>query len=275
MYSYVTLDAFKAVGSITGTSDDTERRRVLESVTRQIDAYCRRTFRNYLATYYFSPSSAKSVLLDTEELGLCLLSVTTLKTDAAGDRTYEVTWAATDYDLLPLNALNRQRPYYEISIAPNGTQSFPSIQKSVEIVGKWGFYEDLARNATLLDAAISDITATAIIIDASTTLEVLQTILIDDEQMYITGISGVTLTVERGVNGTTAATHDDDSVIDVYRYPWEVTEAVKMQTARLWTRRSSGFANEVGFADTGSMRPWIGLGFDEQETLAEYRLRHA
>lgn len=32
-------------------------------------------------------------------------------------------------------------------------------------------------------------------------------ILVDTEQMYITGVSGNTLTVVRGVNGTTKATH--------------------------------------------------------------------
>jgi hypothetical protein len=41
------------------------------------------------------------------------------------------------------------------------------------------------------------------------------TILIDDEQMLVTGTSGYDLTVTRGVNGTTAATHLTDAEINV------------------------------------------------------------
>ena len=273
MYSYVTLDALKASGGIAGAGDDDERRDLLEAVTEQIDAYCRRTFRTYLATYYLTPEKARAVLLDTEELGLGLLAVTTLKTDADGDRTYEVTWATTDFDLLPLNAANRQRPYYEISVTPDGNQSFPRVQRGLEIVGKWGFYEDLVRSNSLVNAVL-DATETAIDVDTGGDFEVLQTILVDSEQMYITAVNSNALTVERGVNGTTAATHADNAVIDVYRYPRAVTRATLMQASRLWTRRASGYADEVGSVETGIVRPWRGLGWDEQELLADFRLRN-
>ena len=273
MYSYVTVDALKASGSIAGTGDDDERRDLLEAVTEQTDAYCRRTFRTYLATYYLTPEKARAVLLDTEELGLGLLAVTTLKTDADGDRIYEVTWATTDFDLLPLNAANRQRPYYEISVTPDGNQSFPRVQRGLEIVGKWGFYEDLVRSNSLVNAVL-DATETAIDVDTGGDFEVLQTILIDSEQMYITAVNSNALTVERGVNGTTAATHADNAVIDVYRYPRAVTRATLMQASRLWTRRASGYADEVGSVETGIVRPWRGLGWDEQELLADFRLRN-
>jgi hypothetical protein len=70
-----------------------------------------------------------------------LLTVTTLKTDADGDRTYESTWAATDYDLEPYNAarLSPARPYTRIVTAPNGVYTFPNIRKGIEIAGSWGF----------------------------------------------------------------------------------------------------------------------------------------
>ena len=70
-----------------------------------------------------------------------LLTVTTLKTDADGDRTYESTWATTDYDLEPYNAprASPARPYTRIVTAPNGVYTFPSIRKGIEIAGSWGF----------------------------------------------------------------------------------------------------------------------------------------
>ena len=270
-YSYASRDALKTVADITGTGDDAQYRRVLEAVSLQLDAFMRRTFRTYLATYYFTPRSSRRVLLDAEELGLGLLSVTTLKTDEDGDRTYETTWATTDYDLFPLNAANKQRPYWEIAITPEGTEAFPKVQKGLEVVGKWGFYEDLVRSSSLLAEAL-DATETAVDVDDGTDFEVLQTILVDSEQMYITAIATNTLTVIRGVNGTTAATHSDNAVIDVYRYPYAVQEATLMQASRLWTRRASGYANEVGFSDTGTMRPWVGMDLEVQEMLDDYRL---
>jgi hypothetical protein len=270
-YSYATRDELKTVAGVTGTTDDAQYRRVLEAVTAQLDAFTRRTFRTHLATYYFTAQSSRRVLLDSEELGLGLLSVTTLKTDEDGDRTYETTWATTDYDLLPANAAHKRRPYWEIAITPQGNESFPRVQKGVEVVGKWGHYEDLVRSASLMAEGL-DATESGIDVDDGDDFEILQTILVDSEQMYITGIATNTLTVVRGVNGTTAATHLDDAVIDVYRYPYAVTEATLMQAARLWTRRAAGYANQVGFSDTGTMRPWVGMDIEVQEMLAAYRL---
>lgn len=273
MYSYASRDALKTLGSITGTGDDAEYRRLLEAVTRQVDRVTQRTFRTYLATQYFTPTDPNRLLLDTDDMGLGLLAVTTLKTDTDGDRTYEVTWATTDYDLLPFNAPTLQRPYWEIGVTPAGKQVFPrSVAKSVELVGKWGFYEDLVTVASTLNGALTT-TATSVPVTAGTDFEVLQTILIDSEQMYVTAIATNTLTVERAANGTTGAAHSSGAAIKRYRYPYEVTEATLMQAARLWTRRAAGFANQVGFSDTGIMRPWVGMDLEVQEMLADYRLR--
>ena len=273
MYSYASADALKTLSNITGTGSDAEYRRLLEAVTRQLDSFSNRTFRTYLATYYFTPESTRRILLDATQLGLGLLSVTTLKTDRDGDRTYETTWLTTDYDLMPFNALNESHPYWEIAITPDGAETFPRVARAVEIVGKWGFFEDLVRSASLMAEGL-DATETDIDVDDGTNFEVLQTILVDTEQMYITAIATNTLTVVRGVNGTTAATHLDNAVIDVYRYPNEVQEATLMQASRLWTRRASGFSNDIGFSDTGLMRPWVGMDLEVQEMLMEYRLRN-
>ena len=272
MHSYATVDAFKTIGSITKDGDDAQRRRLLESVTEEFDKLLHRTFRTYLATYYFSPETVTSILLDREVLGLGLLSVTTLKTDRDGDRVYETTWAATDYDLLPLNAANEEKPFWEIAKAPNGVQSFPRKVRGLEIVGKWGYFEDLVRVASLLNEGL-DATETGIDVDNGPDFEVLQTILVDSEQMYITAIATNTLTVERAVNGTTGATHLDNAVIDIYRYPRDLVEATLMQASRLWTRRAAGFADVVGFDDGGTARPWQGYGRDVQDLLAKFRLQ--
>ena len=99
MYSYVTLDAFKQNSVIDGLGEDAELRTLLEAAAGHVDTYLNRTLRTYLATYYFTADSPVTVRLDSGQTGLGLLTVTTLKTDKDGDRTYETTWATTDYDM--------------------------------------------------------------------------------------------------------------------------------------------------------------------------------
>lgn len=271
-YSYATVNTFKDLGKVSGITEDPRRRSVLESASRQIDAFVRRTFRTYLATLYFTAQGPRSLLLDEEQLGLGLLSVTTLKTDGDQDRTYGTTWAVTDYDLEPFNAPTQERPYWEVTKAPQGNNNFPRVVRGVEIVGKWGFNEELVRSPSLVDGSL-DSSQVTFEVDDGEDFEELQTVLIDSEQMYISQIDkSTTLTVERGVNGTTAASHLDDAVIDIYRYPSDLAEATLMHASRLWTRRAGGFSNEIGYTDSGVVRPWVGMDLDVQEKLQDYRL---
>ena len=99
------------------------------------DGYCGRRFYPVTETNHFTRTTPYIVLVED------LLTVTTLKTDADGDRTYESTWAATDYDLEPYNAarLSPARPYTRIVTAPNGVHTFPNMRRGIEIAGSWGF----------------------------------------------------------------------------------------------------------------------------------------
>lgn len=107
---------------------------VIEAASRKIDAHCHRRFYAASETRYYTPKISRMLFVDD------LLSVTTLKTDDDGDRTYENTWAATDYDLLPLNAALDGEPYTMIEVTPNGSYAFvPSLTKSVEIAGSFGY----------------------------------------------------------------------------------------------------------------------------------------
>ena len=98
-----------------------------------------------------------------------------------------------------------------------------------------------------------------------------QTILIGSEQLYITAISTNDLTVVRGVNGTTPASHAHNSDISIYRYSRPVVEACLMQTFRLWKRKDSGFASTVGLPQTGVFGVFRGLDPDVKQLLSAYR----
>jgi len=120
----------------TDTTDDAMLESIVTGVSRLIDNYCGRKFYADTAdaTRYYTAEFSDVLFLPDD-----LISVTTLKTDTDGDRTYETTWATTDYDLEPLNAALDSAPYTRISTTPAGRYGFPTIAKSVQIVGKFGY----------------------------------------------------------------------------------------------------------------------------------------
>lgn len=82
-----------------------------------------------------------------------------------------------------------------------------------------------------------------------------QTILVDTEQLYVTSISGNTLTVERGVNGTTAATHSGGATVYRYDYPALVVQAC-LDIAKLTFRnRDMGMSTTIGSGSSRSPLP--------------------
>jgi hypothetical protein len=131
--SYATLAEFKTALGISDTTDDLNLSALLGAVSRKIDAYCGRRFDRETDTRYFT----------AEYSGLCftddIVSITTLTTDDTWNRTYGTTWAATDYDLTPANALSRGEPFTWLELTPNGTKWFPTVARGVKIVGVFGY----------------------------------------------------------------------------------------------------------------------------------------
>src|SRR5687767_4158847 len=94
---YCSLPEIKAWLGITDTQHDTVLTGLIERVARAIDRRCRRHFYKQgdptPEVRVFSACDPKLVDIDD------LVSVTSFKSDEDGDRTYETTWAAADYEL--------------------------------------------------------------------------------------------------------------------------------------------------------------------------------
>jgi hypothetical protein len=135
---YATIAEFKSrfypVG-IVDITDDAVIEAIIEAVSRLIDERTgRRFYKNTTdETRYYTAQRGDELIVDD------LVSITTLKTDEDGDRTYETTWAATDYDLLPYNAALDGKPYFMIQTSPNGDYSFPLVEKGIQISGVFGW----------------------------------------------------------------------------------------------------------------------------------------
>jgi hypothetical protein len=131
----LTLAEFKAYVDDQGntdTTDDGVMEDIIEAASRYIDRQTNQFFYDDEdATRYYTPEANDFLITDP------IQSITTLKTDSDGDRTYEDTWQSTDYDLMPFNPENSS--YTWIETTPDGDYSFPKIKKGVEITGDFGY----------------------------------------------------------------------------------------------------------------------------------------
>ena len=73
-----------------------------------------------------------------------------------------------------------------------------------------------AKTATELSDAITDAAATSFAVASVANITAKDVIRVGDEDMDVTSISSTTLTVVRGINGTTATTHLDEAVVTSY-----------------------------------------------------------
>lgn len=127
---YATLADAKAYLGITDAIDDTALEGAVEAASRALDAVTGRVFYTETATRHITADTPDLLFLPWD-----LVSVTTMTTDDDGDRVYETTWAANDYDLEPTSG----PPYTMIMTIPVGRYNFPTQRRGVAIEGVWGY----------------------------------------------------------------------------------------------------------------------------------------
>ena len=245
--SYCNIADLKGVLGITATTDDVTIRKIVEASSRSIDQYTNRTFIAYSGTKYFN--GARELWIPD----LLSINASGLKTDDNDDGTYENTWATTDYIEYGIGIEDTLNTYPRIRLEtnPNGDyNSFASgVKKGVQIIGLWGYGDGISATPYVLDttltAAITSLTALTCAVTAVANLSAGNTILIDTEQMYIYSIATLTLTVERSVNGTDAATHLINAPLYIYQYPSDIRQAcIDLSTALYQLRDKKGVQSE-------------------------------
>ena len=127
--SYASLLELKQAIGRENTANDVDLQLRLDAATRWIDKECHRTFVLDAAdtTRLFRASPDGSVSVPD------LVSVTSIKIDTNGDRSYATTLAATDYSLEPFTEPRYQR----VVLWP--TSSYAFLDRLVQIVGKFGY----------------------------------------------------------------------------------------------------------------------------------------
>ena len=247
------------------TTDETPVLRVLESASKRIDSYMGRSFGARTETHSFDlgqgalrddslvpngdmiefPDYWTTRLQSTGILGLddWLITATTVTSYEGTDRTSSATLTegiGNDFLLMPYNT----SPKSKMKLVENTLKNLYSGQQTLTILGQWGWQNDTESISTV-DAIGSSSTTTVTVTSGSTTY-VGDTILVGTEQMYVTNVDGNTLTVIRGVNGTTSATHSGGATYYRYKYPADVVQAGLDIARTYWRSRDVGQSQILG-----------------------------
>lgn len=265
MHSYLGRDDLKRSLGSTMSSKDADLRRALEGVSEQIDLWVNRTFRTVQGTRYYTAHDHN--VLDVDDL----IGVSAIRLDQSRDRSYGTTLSTSDYELEPFNAAERREPYRTIVTAPQGSYRFDAGRRGVQVVGTWGYWQELVNVGARLSSAL-DATSTSFALASSTTLQPQQTFLVGSEQVYIGDLSsGGVASVERGVNGTVAAAHTTADALSIYRYPAPVVEACRLQALRLHKRTDAPLGVVAGGLDvTEGVVQVLRLDPDVEKLLETY-----
>lgn len=245
MNEYCTLEQLREY--LTASSVDMERwddnkmLQYIEQASRRIDKHCDRRFYPRSATRYLNYQSSYDLLLDED-----LLEVSDL---SAGGTSISLT----DFFLYPLNTY----PKWKIEIDRSKSALFDyssTHQKAVTVVGTWGWHNDWDNawddsQDTTEDDPLT-VAATTITVNDTDGADINgftprfspgQLLKIESEYVQVTGVSSAdnTLTVRRGMNGTTAAQHDQNTAISIYRVPEVVHRACLEVTKLFYEMRSA------------------------------------
>ena len=219
---YATLAEVLANKSIKSTdvADDSFIEAMIENTSRLIDEVTGRWFYPRVQTRLHNTPALYELLLDAD-----LLEATTVTN---GDTTV-VTSA--QYTTMPLN----DSPVWALRLKSSASISWRAsvagdFAGAVSVSGVWGYHTsyNLAwRLLTTLSAAIATTTATTFSATVGTQFSSGQIVKVDSEFMLVVGVSGVTVTVERGWNGSTAATHLNGASVYVFKWQGEINRACR------------------------------------------------
>jgi hypothetical protein len=244
-HTYSNLAGFKRYladnATDIGTTADADMVATLESVSRSIDEFCRRTgpahpmsgFGPRLGTNRYDGNGRTCLELDDDLLATTGSIVVRFVTAATTGVSPVVE---TDFYYEPYD----RTPYRAVELHGYGSLTFfPGGKRTIDWPGKWG-YQDVRVTSSATVAEVLDTTETGVDVSDGTVFSPGHTFLVDAEQMYVRSIATNTLTVVRGVNGTTAATHASGASIDVYQYPADIVDACNVVAQRRRKQRDAG-----------------------------------
>ena len=258
----------QAVNAEGTTAQDDALLAARDAASRYVEEFTGRRFYSETATAEYDGNGKTRLWLgwhSAEPFRADLIAPTTVKVDDNGDGSFELTLVEnTDYWMHPDNPTVTNKPCEALDIVTGRTTSpqvavWPNVRRNVQVVGKFGYSEITevsGLTGTVADASTTTLTANA---TAAILIYPGDVILVESEQMYVSAVVTTALTVERGINGTTAASHTG-AAIRIRRYPEDVERAVRADASRWLWRQAQG-----EYGDDRSM-PWQAI----RDTLWKY-----
>lgn len=182
---YCTREAVKGAGNINTTQFDARIDRLIEAASRALDRITRRFFIPRTQTRTYRWPNPLAGVADRLYLDQDLLSVTTLLTKAQD--TTPTTIAASDFFLEPnIEGL----PARSIEIDQSSDAAFESgdtPQRSISVAGSWGFGNETAAAGSVASGLASSSSATEVVVTDGGKIGVGDTLLIESEQVFVSG----------------------------------------------------------------------------------------
>lgn len=188
---------------------------IIPMTSAYILQYCNRAFVPYVETksYYFRDILRNGQWIANRSGYRLLLDDDLLVTTG-------ITWDGTAMSSTEWRELEpRSLPYWAIEFDEDSTvvdTDTDTFSSSVNVAGIWGFHTNTTQMYRTVDASVTmaNSTTTSLTVSDASLYETLQYIKIESEWLQITSRNETTdvLTVRRGVNGSTAASHSAVSV---------------------------------------------------------------
>jgi hypothetical protein len=247
----------------TDTAADENLQNFCEIASRMWDGTTRRTFYPLYEVRYFDyPPDPRYLKIDGDLLAVD--SFTTQNGDVSVTSGQYYLMTGTSYHAPPYDRIVMKSDSSRPNLLYSGTP-----QKSQAVTGWWGYHEDWANawqssqdtvENDPLTAAGTSITVNdadgADLYGDTPRFKVGQLLKIESEYVYVTVVTAAstnTLTVIRGVNGTTAAQHVQNTAIYVYRPMREVEQSALRLAQWLYGQKDVGYQNIVRTLGAGTV----------------------
>lgn len=305
MLTYATLDDFKVAKQVknikVGTSGITAEALALaddkiidylKRATRYINRFTRREFfpriqtRRYPVPHKFLDLQLRRFLTAPLYLDEDLLEIIELENGAGFVLTEGEDYFFNDANIYPLQAVELKFPNFWGGQYEIGILSRTFNEPIINITGIWGYHDGYPRDD---EAWVNTLEVVPVggIDDSQTTISVTDAngkdnnyvtrfvagnmIKIDSEFLEVVEINdaGTTLTVIRGVRGSTAAAHDEGATIFKWKVVEDIVEAT-IQIAKTWREADTAIAGRIGVTDL-SAGVEIGIPGDPLNVIKMYQ----
>jgi len=286
MNEYATYDELRQyLKQDSSHSDVVLVKRIAEKASRQLDRWCggRWFYPRKMTRYFDHPDDTSWLLLDEDLLEVTTSGFTTENGSTVVAAADFFLMCGDSYNVMPYDRIVLDRDGDQTNLEYTGTR-----QRANAVTGIWGYHDDWAnawRNSTdtvendPLTAAGTSITVN----DADAAdgygnaprFQEFQLLKIEDEYVYITAVNATdnTLTVVRGVNGTTAAAHVKDTVIYIYRAMPDIVQAMLELAKYLYLHKDTSDGDVTMFPEAGAVTVPQGVPITVKWAVEAYRKR--